>query len=238
MIKIVANMVGRNESNSYLDRVLARVATQVDLITFTDDGSTDETPDIALKHGAKVLRCPEPLFTKHEGALRQKSWDFLESQITPNDNWYVLAIDCDEMLYETKFEIHDLIWEHRDHDVFNIMFYHMWNENQYRTDKAWRPHGSTRLFKYLPNGKFQDRQLACGSEPTYVIRLVRSGALLNDTGLNMKHLSYIKDEDKQAKYKRYAAIDGGAFHANAHIESILDEEPVLREWNWSGGGPE
>jgi hypothetical protein len=46
----------------------------------------------------------------------------------------------------------------------------------------------------------------------------------------MKHLSYIKDEDKKAKFDRYMKLDGGAFHANNHILSIMDEDPVLVDW--------
>lgn len=238
MVKIVANMIGRNEANNYLERVLARLAEQVDLITFTDDHSEDNTASIAAKYGAKVHMMPEPTFIKHEGRLRQTSWGHLENHITPGDDWYVLAIDCDEMLYETSYELRDLVQEHPEADVFNVMFYHMWNPTQFRADKAWRPHPSTRFFKYLPNGVFQQKQLACGSEPTYVMQLARSGRFLYDTGLNMKHLSYIDDKDKLAKYRRYASIDGGAYHANAHIESILDKEPELYDWTWSGGGPE
>ena len=238
MAKIVANIVGRNETNHYLERVLARVATQVDLITFTDDCSDDGTAAVAAKYGAKVHIMPEPTFTKHEGRLRQTSWGHLENNITQGEDWYVLAIDCDELLYETTFELHDLVNEYKNIEVFNVMFYHMWNPTQFRADKAWRPHASTRFFKYHPGGVFQQKQLACGSEPTYVMQLARSGKFLYDSGLNMKHLSYIDDKDKLAKYRRYAAIDGGAYHANAHIESILDKEPSLYDFTWSGGGPE
>lgn len=236
MAKIVANMIGRNESDKYLKRVLARVAEQVDLITFTDDCSTDDTAAIAESFGAKVMVMPEPTFSTNEGKLRQASWEHLEGSITHDDHWHVLAIDCDEMLYETKHTLRDLI-ETR-FQVFNITFFHMWNENQFRFDKAWHPHNSSRFFKYHPNGFFLDRALACGSEPTYVQQLIRQGYFMEDSGLLMKHLSYILDEDKQAKYERYAKIDGGAFHANAHIESILDTSPALADWIWTGGGPE
>jgi glycosyltransferase involved in cell wall biosynthesis len=237
MKKIVANIIGRNEADKYLSRILARVASQVDLITFTDDASDDNTAAIAKSYGARVNIMPEPTFNTNEGKLRQASWEFLESQLDPGYEWWVLAIDCDEMLYETQTEMRELI-EQNAYDVIGITFFHMWNENQYRQDKAWRPHGSTRLFKYYPGGRFLDRALACGSEPTYVQQLLQSQKFMPDAGLFMKHLSYIKDEDKQEKYDRYAKIDGGAFHANAHIESILDKDPILVDWTWGGGGPE
>lgn len=237
MTKIVANIIGRNEENHYLSRVLARVATQVDVITFTDDHSDDNTAQIARDFGAEVFVMPEPTFSVHEGRLRQASWEHLERTIDTSDQWYVLAIDCDEMLYEIKTPLRDIV-EISEFDVVNINFFHMWNETQYRQDKAWAPHGSSRLFRYSDGGVFAARQLACGSEPTYVQNLIRHGKYLANSGLMMKHLSYIKDEDKKSKFDRYMKLDGGAFHANAHILSIMDENPSLIDFPWEGGGPE
>jgi hypothetical protein len=172
----------------------------------------------------------EPIFATNEGKLRQLSWEFLESHITEGEDWWVLAIDADEMLYETRHKLKDLVAQKR-FDVLSIEFYHMWSPTHFRVDKAWRPHGSSRLFRYYPGGKFLDRALACGSEPTYVRQLIMENKYLASTGLLMKHLSYMTDEGKSSKYERYTKIDGGAFHANAHIESIVDQNPVLVEWN-------
>ena len=46
----------------------------------------------------------------------------------------------------------------------------------------------------------------------------------------MQHLGYVRDEDKQAKYERYMRLDGGDFHARAHLESIIDPDPELLPW--------
>lgn len=227
---IIANMIGRNEANSYLKPVLERLSKQVDLIVFTDDASDDDTPEIAESYGAKVFRMPEPTFRVHEGRIREQSWQNLES-VLPSQDAFILAIDCDEQLFETRYELRDLV-KQDNYWVINIEFYHMWNETQFRVDKAWRPHQSTRLFRYMPDGHFLDRQLACGSEPTYVQQLIRSGLYLRESGLAMKHLSYIRDEDKKAKFQRYSEIDGGAFHANDHILSIMDSNPSLYDFPW------
>jgi hypothetical protein len=47
----------------------------------------------------------------------------------------------------------------------------------------------------------------------------------------MQHLGYLKNEDKQAKYKRYLQLDGGKYHNLNHINSILDSSPVLMQWD-------
>lgn len=227
---IVANMIGRNEAESYLVPVLERLSKQVDMIVFTDDKSEDDTPNIAERFGARVFQMPEPTFSNNEGRIRQQSWENLQTVI-PTEDCFILAIDCDEMLYQTRYTLEQLALQD-SYQVINIEFFHMWNEDQFRVDKAWRPHPSSRMFKYLPGGNFLDRQLACGSEPTYVQQLIRSGLFLKDSGLCMKHLSYIKDDDKKSKFDRYMKLDGGAFHANAHILSIMDEDPQLIDWAW------
>lgn len=229
MTRLIANMVVRNEADNYLPQVLERLSKQVDVICVTDDCSDDNTAQLAASYGAIVHKMAEPTFASNEGALRQASWEFLESVIGDDHDWFVLAIDADEELYETQYTLRDLA-EQSMFDVINIDFYHMWNETQFRIDKAWRPHGSSRMFRYLSNGVFQQRQLACGSEPTYVQTLIKAGKYLPSSGLRMKHLSYIRDEDKKSKFERYMKLDGGAFHANAHILSIMDEDPVLVDW--------
>lgn len=230
MTRIMANMVIRNEADKWLRPVLERVASQVDAICITDDCSDDNTVDIAKEFTPLVQTMSEPIFATNEGKLRQLSWEFLEQHVDATDDWWVLAIDADEMLYETRHRLRDLVAQKR-FDVLSIEFYHMWSPTHFRVDKAWRPHPSSRLFRYFPGGSFLDRALACGSEPTYVRQLIMEGKYLGSTGLLMKHLSYMTDEGKSSKYERYTKIDGGAFHANAHIESIIDKDPVLVEWN-------
>ena len=228
-MKLIAQMVGHNEADRHLREVLTHLVPLVDDIVYTDDASTDDTPDIFEEFGAHVYRNDTQLFTVDEGALRRGAWKNLENHIELGD--WVLAIDCDEKLWATTpgKSLRELL-KVQHYDVLAIKFYHMWNETHYRVDKAWRPVESSRLFRYFYGGQFQDRKLACGSEPTYVRTLIQRGRFLQNTGLIMQHLGYVRDEDKRAKYDRYMAIDGGDFHAKAHLESILDPNPELVEW--------
>lgn len=231
---LIANMVVRNESDSYLSQVLTRLQDQVDLICITDDCSDDDTVELARSFEKVQLQImSEPTFTTNEGKLRQASWEWLEQHVAEPNNTLVLAIDADEELYMTGPDL-QYFSDIQQYDVFGVQFYHMWNESQYRVDGAWRPNTSTRCFRYFPGGRFRDRQLAPGSEPEYVQSLISQGRFIPNTGLVMKHLSYIKDEDKQQKYERYMAIDGGAFHASSHINSIIDptEKVSLERWVW------
>lgn len=224
---IIAQMVGRNESNRFLKEVLERLSTQVDKIVFTDDCSDDNTAEIASEY-CEVFKTDHPMFVEHEGQLRAFAWGNLQNFAKLGD--WILAIDCDEMLYHVSdAELKD-VTKVSPYDVVNIKFYHMWNETQYRVDKAWTPTNSSRLFRYKEDGGFLNRKLACGSEPSYVIDWVRQRNYWADSGLVMKHLGYVKDEDKKIKFDRYSTLDGGAFHNLNHINSIVDESPVLIDW--------
>lgn len=231
MAEIIAQMVVRNESSNYLHQVMERICNQVDKVVVTDDASDDDTPNICEHYGATVFQMPEPMFVHHEGKLRQQAWENMETQVSDPNNTWILAIDADEELYETRKPLKDIIQTPR-FEVFNIQFYHMWNETQYRIDKEWKPHPSTRFFKYYEGGLFKNSQLACGSEPIYVFHLFRQRKFLFETGLKMKHLSYMTDEGKKNKYERYMQIDHGDFHSLKHIQSIMDEKPILEDWQW------
>jgi glycosyltransferase involved in cell wall biosynthesis len=225
---IIAQIVGKNESNRFLEPVLQRLSTQVDKIIFTDDCSDDNTAEIASKY-AEVFKTDKTLFTENEGNLRSNAWHNLEKFAKEGD--WVVAIDCDEMLYQDRDLDLKHVLDQSPYDVVNVRFYHMWNETQYRVDKLWAPNNSSRIFRYRDHGTFFDKKLACGSEPTYVVEWVRQRNYFLHSGLMMQHLGYARDEDKVSKYNRYISIDKGEFHNLQHIESIMDTNFVLVNWN-------
>jgi glycosyltransferase involved in cell wall biosynthesis len=228
--KIIAQIVGRNEEDRFLKSVLSRLSTQVDEIVFTDDCSEDNTAKIAADY-AHVYKTSEPTFAVHEGRLRTTAWSNLEKHANPGD--WIIAIDCDEMLYSlSNIDSPDVrtVLNSSEKDVVNVRFYHMWNETAYRVDKLWAPNNSSRIFRFISGGQFADRALACGSEPTYVSEWIKRRNFWVNSGLVMQHLGYIFDQDKQKKYERYSQIDGGKYHNLSHINSILDESPVLINW--------
>lgn len=227
---IIAQIVGRNESSKYLKQILERLKLQVDMIVFTDDCSEDNTANIAAEY-AEVYVNDQQLFTVDESTLRSKAWSNLSNHATEGD--WVIAIDCDEMLYVAN-DIENLsikkTLEYSPYDVVNVRFYHMWNKTHYRVDKLWAPNNSSRIFRFKNNGQFTNKKLACGSEPTYVLEDLRRRNYWVNSGLVMQHLGYTDDTEKQKKYDRYMAIDKGKFHNIQHIKSIIDPSPTLITW--------
>jgi glycosyltransferase involved in cell wall biosynthesis len=229
--RLIANMIGRNEGTRYLPEVLGHLAPLVDEIIFTDDKSDDNTVEVVRNAGCTVYESiwDRPMFTEHEGKLRQQAWWNLENHAEVGD--WILAIDCDEKLYETfpDVTIRSLMG-HKGFDVINIQFVHMWSRTHFRVDKLWKPTNSQRLFRFQEDGRYRARRLACGAEPGYVINAIRSGRYLKESGLVMQHLGYVSDEDKQNKHDRYMELDKGEFHNIDHLNSILDPTPSLVEW--------
>jgi glycosyltransferase involved in cell wall biosynthesis len=230
MAKFIAQMIGRNEAHRYLWSVLEHLVPQVDEIVFTDDASQDATPEIAREFGAHVYRHESPLFTVHEGRLRQAAWENLAHHARLGD--WILAIDCDERLFATDpaKPLSSLLQTTQYH-ALEVTFFHMWNERQYRIDKGWAPSPQTRIFRYADQAPFADNALACGCGPEYVRLMELTGKVMCDTGLLMQHLGYVREEDRVAKHRLYMEIDGGRFHVHSHLESIVDAHPALLTWN-------
>ena len=227
---LIAQMVIKNEADRYLVPVLDNLSDLVDKIVITDDGSTDNSVQIAGLYTDLVYENKDSLFEVHEGSLRQNAWNNLSNHAEEND--WILCIDADEIIDVSRLRAPMERWLTQTRfDVLGIRFYHMWNELQYRADKAWKPNVGTRLFRFKKNGVFKDSKLACGSEPGYIQQMIRANRFHPRPGFDIKHLGYAKDEDKQMKYDRYMKIDQGDFHSLAHIKSILDPNPILINWD-------
>lgn len=224
-MRIIGQMIGHNEADRYLEDVLEHLTPLVDQVVFTDDGSDDATYIIARDMGASVIRIEESIFEHDESALRQISWEHVGMFASEGD--WVLSIDCDEKLYGAD-RLRDVLPQ-LTQSVVMVKFCHMWNDTDFRVDKAWKPDWQPRLFKYYREGNMMRRALACGQYPTYVTQMVRDKKAI-DLGMRMQHLGYLKDEDKLAKFEKYMRIDGGKFHSLRHLESIVDENPVLADW--------
>lgn len=234
MYRCIAQMIGRNEAQRYVREVLEHLVPMVDMIVYTDDASLDETPDIFREFGAHVYQNAESLFNVHEGRLRQSAWENLAHHAQVGD--WIIAIDCDEKLYATNpsKSLSDLLQTTQYH-ALAVEFVHMWNDRQYRIDKAWAPAPQSRIFRYVDGSPIPDNQLACGSAPEYVRLMELTGKVLPDTGLVMQHLGYMREQDRRKKHERYMKIDGGRFHSLPHLQSILDPDPTLV--NWEFGSP-
>jgi len=228
-MRIIAHMVvGPGEADRFLKAVLGRVNDWADVIHVAlDPVAGDEEELLAVQMANHATRVESPTFVEHEGRFREAAWRQMEETVKPELGDYIVCIDADEIIVNAA-AVRKAIREYPGKRL-GVKFHHMWDKDHYRSDGQWRPHVAHIIIPYQPNGHHVDRAMACGREPTYAQNLPMHGQPVSD----ILHLGYMREQDKQAKYDRYMLLDGGAFHSNAHIKSII-MQPSLERWAKGG----
>jgi glycosyltransferase involved in cell wall biosynthesis len=226
---LVAGMIVRNEADRHLRPVLKRISEFCDNIVVVDDRSDDNTIDVCMEYTKNVYRMGEQTFSKDESVLRKALLYHLQ-EVNPS---HVLIIDADELISKEDFEfVVQRLKMEPFYDWYGLQFYHAWKDDPdndkvyYRDDKLWKPNWGPRLFFWKGSGFIQERKMGCSPTPSYVVES------LNGLHVPVKilHLGYLQGKDKTAKFKRYTELDGGRYHNKAHINSIIDEDVVLKEF--------
>lgn len=222
--RIIGYTCLKNEMHRYLPDFFEYYQDFLDDWFVLDDQSDDGSFELAQEYATTVRRPSDvPSFMEHEGKFRQYGWNKMTELLNPNKTNWIFYVDADEFLYEKHttralierlevmydgLEVHipDLHGVDEDGKLFQ------------RTDGFWDQNRSVRFMKYRESGfKRGNRQAACGP-PDYAIRIYRA----YQDNLKLYHFGYIKDEDKEAKYARYAGADNFGHHGE-HIESIIKE---------------
>lgn len=247
-MKLVASMIVRNELGRYLDIAIAHLQTFVDEIRVLDDGSTDGSREFLRGFAdVSVLDNPGVPFREQEGAARQA---LLRWTMETEPDW-ILAIDADEFVgdpYRLRAAVDEAGNGRMSPPALTLDMEEVWEaDNAYlgiRTDGGWRPHGCPILFR-TPRGpqdrrqgwKIAPKRLASGREPMSVRR---NYGLARKSGSEILHFGWTRIAERQARYQRYVELDGGKYHANAHIQSIMAPPAKIRtltkEWPTGLGG--
>ncbi len=217
-MRLVASvMVGAGEEDRYLVPFLDHLLEFCDLICVRYEGPADTFiahPSIEVLHVA-------PSFFAHEGRARQELLDFTLAQ----QPTHVLSIDADEFVTNGAL-LRQVCASQRNVGVWTLNMREVWGADMeglsVRNDGAWRPHPIPIL--YAPE-KFRRRPLtinqkalACGREPT-VVAAMRGRA--RPSGSDVLHLGWACVADRAARHQRYVEHDGGKFHRNPHLDSIM-----------------
>lgn len=213
-------MIVRNEVDRHLERALS--CTQEirgftdSVLRVTDDASTDSTIDVCQQYDAEVQWTPEPLFWQHEGQARQRAYDYATQNAQEGD--WVLSLDADETV--SNVHLLPVIIERAEkggHGAVGLPLLEFWTETEYRTDGYWIGTRTPRLYRWQPDGKINDRQMGCGSEPTYVQRVSH----LYQDDVELLHWGYLREADRVRKHAAYSERLGGHGHNNMHVQSII-----------------
>jgi glycosyltransferase involved in cell wall biosynthesis len=235
-MKLIASAIVRNEADRYLDMWLTHLTTFCDEVRLLDDGSTDETWDIAAEHpNVHIARNDGPGFFQDESRARNRLLDWtMEGQPT-----YVLAIDADEFIGDTVALRATMTMNQAP--VFAITMREVWQVGTVdpggmqavglRVDGLWGDRRCPILWQAPPklsgaSWRIPHRKLACGREPQRV-----RGQRGFDSGVGVYHFGWTRVAEREARAERYYEHDGGRFHANAHLQSLLDpDEAVTLDW--------
>lgn len=236
-------MITKNEMDRLLTLAVTHLLTYCQEIRVLDDGSDDGSYEwLCEQDGVEVLRNPGPSFFEHEGHARQ---NLLEWTMGARPD-YVLAIDADELVGDPKVLL-DGIGSSAE-AVYTIPLVEAWKVDtggiSIRVDGLWGPRKVPSLFRppesWPPRRgndrlwRIMDKQLACGREPMAVIR---AGARAPVLATNVFHFGWTRESERKARAERYFVHDGGRFHQNRHLQSILnpDDKVGLRGYPWPEG---
>lgn len=223
--RLVVAALARNEADRFWRSALEAWSQFADRVLVQDDGSEDETVDIALSARAAVLSSPDP----HEGMwgkeapmraqLWQKAWEFTR----PGD--YILVLDADMV---PARDPRPLLASEPDAVAFNL--YDLWTPDAYRIDGYWQGHNNWRTWCVrrpetpAEGWVWPSRGIHCGHFPSN-LKPGRVVSAPRDFGL--LHYAYSSPELRRLKHEAYMSVAGQlSDFERAHAASILSE-PTL-----------
>lgn len=238
-MKLVASMPVRNELGRYLQRTVEHALSYCDEIRVLDDGSDDGGAEwLEAQDRVVVHRFDGPGWSQdggHEGTVRQALFE----HALAGDPTHVLALDADEVVPKGT-ELRARIEARPRQPVWALRVVEAWNPDPWliRVDGGWRPRHAPVVYR-VPDevgGDWHirtDLRMACPREPVAVAKLYRRGDRRTKLPIDLVHLGWANPAEREARAARYFEHDGGQFHRNAHLESILwtDERLQLRGYS-------
>lgn len=232
-LKLVASVITRNEQARYQPRLAQHLLSYCDEVRVLDDCSLDMT--------ANEIEALDPR-VHVRGIMGSSVWDLHGEGIARQQllDWtmtakptHVLAIDADEFVPSGDI-LRKVIRRNPDAEVFTLRMVEVWKRDeipwQIRTDGGWAPRDVPICWRVppsawqtgeLPEGwSIRPERLACGREPEVVALLGQMGDAVK-TDCDVCHLGWSNPDERRPRFERYMKIDGGRFHDDAHLQSIL-----------------
>lgn len=218
-MKCVAAIIARNEADRYLATVIQSLQPLCTDIILLDDGSEDQTVDLANAMGCQVrFRDADPMWGQ-ESHARSELWQW-GSEIA-GDGWLLIA-DADQQLVADP-----AAWRMMLTSLcpsWSLPLYDCWNRpDQYRADGYWQGYRLARpwLFRPImcPDPVWPDRGIHCGHSPA---NFPGPTAVAPD-GVYWKHFGWMTETDRDTKTTRYLSTQSQLTpHELAHLRSVED----------------
>lgn len=228
-MKLVASLIVHNELSRYLKPCIMALEEFCDEIRVLDDGSDDGGPQWLMRRESVWLRANTgDKFFENEGNARNRLLDWTLA----SDPTHVLAIDADEFVTDGR-ALRQALEHNPDQPVWTLKMEEIWKADEnslwVRNDGGWRAHEIPCLWRVPEqmgsDWRISDRALACGREPEPVRQQFRRAI---STGQSILHFGWTNEAARNDRYQRYVTHDGGEFHANQHIQSIMYPDSRVR----------
>ena len=166
-VRVIGHMVvGPGEVDRYLFQVIDRAYLWADEIHVALDADAGD-PEIDLVMTAVDAWQQMPLrWRDHEGKFRQAAWESMVEAVHPTDEDFILVFDADEVIQD--YDMVQKAAKMYPGQRIGFTFHEMWSPTHYRVDRRWRPYPAWIMFPFRHGGRFVDKALACGREPSYV----------------------------------------------------------------------
>ena len=223
---IVTAILAKNEADKDLRDVLIRASEYSDTILLLDDGSTDDTPEIARQLGAKVKHRNNIGMWGNEAPARAELWDWAASEA--KDGWVIIN-DADMLLQgdprplAASWSVNTWCW----------VLYDLWSDTEYRSDTFWQGHEFPRPWMFRPSivpmgwtPIWPDRGLHTGHAP---LNWPMIAGVCPEDLVNWRHRAYLGDDRRVAKWRAYLSRrDCLTPNEIQHADSILPTDHPAR----------
>jgi hypothetical protein len=189
----------------YLPGFLRNVAPQVDGIIALDDGSADGTHELLARHDAviELLRNPHDRPTWDEVGNHRA---LVAAALQHRADW-VVCVDADERLeceFRTRAERVIARGKLLKLSAYAVRLRELWDDpGQFRIDGIWGRKMIARLFRARADHEFDSAALHSSKAPVQG----RFRGRFPRADLTIYHLGMLRQEDREARRRRYELLD-------------------------------
>jgi len=222
----VATMV-KDEIKRFWPKTLEVWNDFADEIFVLDDGSTDETREVASDAGAFVItkKAKSKAAWGNEYPARKLLFESAWNRTAEGD--YIFFLDADMIPARCPRGIID-----DEGETFAFSLYDLWEPTRYRDDSYWAGHFHPRPWMIKrtdesPPWEWNERGIHCGHFP---LNLRCSLLRYAPADFSILHYAYVTPALREAKYRQYLSVRKQLTDFEwAHVESILKPDPTLKD---------